>query len=531
MGNICIPHLHSNKIHIEKNSLGIQEIGETTDKDEFNNSYHGCPVFHRKDKNFILETKETLYGTQILQISERKEMEHSNLSAFESVPLPIVSMNCQSKLVFINEAAKENFGYTAKEIIGKDISIILPQIGDLKLSEYLSGYSNQRVVKFKKNSIAKHKNGEIMSVIIQVVHDLQQGTLTLFIEKSHDLELNSPSLVKALVNLSMIPVIAVNELGIIVLASNSALDVFGYSHEELMGKNIRILMQEEIGNRHDEYIKRYLNTKVKRVVDKVRQLQALRKNGELFPIELKVTAIENDSNVVKYFVAYIRDMSRMLTSQEQEDRAKLADSIFPRSISIRLANKEQIHDKHIEVSVLFADIVGFTSISDRLSSETLVILLDNMFHLFDSNLLERYNLEKIKTIGDCYMLASGIPHEHPDHANNLVEAAFLMILLVKELDNKYSYILPSRLQIRIGINSGGLVAGIVGLKKPLYDVFGDTVNVASRMESTGKPGEIHISQRTYNLLREDLRQKFTERGIIEVKGKGSMISYITNLGS
>jgi hypothetical protein len=149
-------------------------------------------------------------------------------------------------------------------------------------------------------------------------------------------------------------------------------------------------MEEKIGKNHDEYVKRYLKTKEKRVVDKIRRLQAIRKNGELFPIELKVSVVENSLNVVKHFVAYVRDMSAMVTSQEQENRAKLADVIFPHSISVRLANGEQIHDTHISVSVLFADIVGFTSISEHLSSERLVTLLDEMFHIFDSNLLEKY---------------------------------------------------------------------------------------------------------------------------------------------
>lgn len=539
MGNSCISHLpriRNNKIEIERDSLSgcsvIQEIGKKSDSELYKDSCHGCPVLHRREKQFKQSKKGTLYDNQILQYPDDISLKSMNLSVFYNAPISIVSMNYWRKILFINKVAEEMFGYTAKEIIGKEIDVILPQTGDINLSKFMSNHLDIGVSDYAKSKSGIRKSGEKFPIIIQIEHDWEQGILTVFIqEKLNDFESNSPGLVKALVNISSIPIIAINNSSIIILVSNSALEVFGYSREELIGQNIRILMEEKIGKNHDEYVKRYLRTKEKRVVDKVRKLQALRKNGELFPIELKVTVVENSLSIVKHFVAYIRDMSAMVTSQEQENRAKLADAIFPHSISIRLANGERVHDTHISVSVLFADIVGFTSISDQLSSERLVTLLDEMFHTFDTNLLEKYNLEKIKTMGDCYMLASGIPHEHPDHANNLVEAAFCMIKLVKELGSKYSYILPSKLQVRIGINSGGLIAGIVGLKKPLYDVFGDTVNVASRMESTGIPDKVHISQKTYNSLRQDFREMFMERGNIDVKGKGSMITYISHVGN
>jgi class 3 adenylate cyclase len=169
--------------------------------------------------------------------------------------------------------------------------------------------------------------------------------------------------------------------------------------------------------------------------------------------------------------------------------------------------------------VLFADIVGFTGLAERLAPPDVVVLLDNVFARWDG-LAARHGVEKIKTIGDAYMVAGGIPSPREDHAEAIASMALEM---GAELD-RCAAESGQTLQVRIGIDTGPVVAGVIGRAKFIYDLWGDTVNTASRMESHGLPGTIQVTERAYERLRDryDLRQ----RGTIEVKGKGPMTTYL-----
>jgi adenylate cyclase len=174
--------------------------------------------------------------------------------------------------------------------------------------------------------------------------------------------------------------------------------------------------------------------------------------------------------------------------------------------------------EHGQGVVLFADIVGFTPLSERLSASEVVALLDRVFAGWDA-LATRYGVEKIKTIGDAYMAVAGLPLPHHDHAS----AAARMALDMHEIIEKFSRQSQSILKVRIGICTGPVIAGIIGQNKFIYDLWGDTVNTASRMESHGVPGRTQVAATTYELLRDCFQ--FEERGAIEVKGKGSMKTY------
>jgi len=188
---------------------------------------------------------------------------------------------------------------------------------------------------------------------------------------------------------------------------------------------------------------------------------------------------------------------------------ELLENMLPASISRRLRREGRTFaDAFNECSVLFADIVGYTSLSESLPN--VVDLLDAIFSRFD-DLTERGSLEKIKTIGDAYMVAAGIPEARADHAAALADLALAMQTAITEFPG---------LQIRIGINSGAVVAGVIGKKRFIYDLWGDTVNIASRMESQGMSGEIQISETTRALLPPHFVCE--ERGEIQIKGKGSM---------
>jgi adenylate cyclase len=202
--------------------------------------------------------------------------------------------------------------------------------------------------------------------------------------------------------------------------------------------------------------------------------------------------------------------------EEQARAENLLLNILPRSIAERLkAETRTIADQFSSASILFADVVDFTPLADRLPPAEVVGELDNLFSHFDV-LAERYGLEKIKTIGDCYMVAAGVPSPRPDHARALALMALEMQAAMRSVDE----IGHLGLELRVGINSGPVVAGVIGRKRFLYDLWGDAVNTASRMESQGTSGRIQITRATKELLEDEFVCE--PRGTIPVKGKGEM---------
>jgi adenylate cyclase len=191
-------------------------------------------------------------------------------------------------------------------------------------------------------------------------------------------------------------------------------------------------------------------------------------------------------------------------------------NILPQSIAERLKTATQMIADHFDATtILFADVVDFTPLSERLPAAEVVGMLDQLFSRFDA-LVERHGLEKVKTVGDCYMAAAGVPDSRPDHAR---EAALLALDMRDVVATSAVAAWPG-LELRIGINSGPVVAGVIGTKRFLYDLWGDAVNTASRMESHGTPGEIQITRATYDLLKDEFVCR--RRGTVLIKGKGQM---------
>lgn len=223
-------------------------------------------------------------------------------------------------------------------------------------------------------------------------------------------------------------------------------------------------------------------------------------------------------------LSYLKDVliktQQQKLNYEHEKSERLLLNILPSEIAERLKNKEDIIADHYDsVSVLFADIVDFTKLSEKMTADEIVVLLNDLFFRFD-NLVDAYKLEKIKTIGDAYMVVCGLPSPIPDHAQLMVQFAKDMLKVLADYNRENN----SHIDLRIGINSGTVVAGVIGKSKFLYDLWGDTVNTAARMESHGLKGHIHITANTKNMLSPN--EIITDRGVIQIKGKGEMHTYL-----
>jgi adenylate cyclase len=248
------------------------------------------------------------------------------------------------------------------------------------------------------------------------------------------------------------------------------------------------------------------------------------KNGTPFWNELTISPIFDLDDQLTHYVGIQSDITKRIRAEtalrlERAKSERLLLNILPRSIAVQLKQEPTAIAEHFEeVSILFADIVGFTPLSERMSAIELVKLLNHIFSDFD-RLTEKYGLEKIKTIGDAYMVAGGLPIAKTDHAEAIAAMALEMQVAIGQLQQSRG--LP--LSIRIGINTGSVVAGVIGLKKFIYDLWGDAVNVASRMESSGEAGKIQVTAVTYDRLKT--QYDFERRGKIAVKGKGEMITY------
>jgi class 3 adenylate cyclase len=224
-----------------------------------------------------------------------------------------------------------------------------------------------------------------------------------------------------------------------------------------------------------------------------------------------------------YFVEYYlrRDFVRQrLLDAERQRSERLLLNVMPAPIAERLkAGEEPIADSYPETTVLFADIVNFTGISSRVSPDQLVVLLNDVFSDFD-RIAAHHRLEKIKTIGDAYMVVGGLPDVRADHAEAVAEMALAMMESVAERRDPTG----DPLKLRIGINTGPVVAGVIGTAKFAYDLWGDAVNTAARMESHGVPEGIQVTEDTYQRLKG--RYHFEARGPVDIKGKGAMPVYL-----
>lgn len=235
-------------------------------------------------------------------------------------------------------------------------------------------------------------------------------------------------------------------------------------------------------------------------------------------IQRQITLLDEQTREIEVANATLQEKNLEL-EEERRTSEGLILNVLPPSIARRLrAGEDRIADGFDAVTVMFADIVGFTELAAQQSPHDVVEILNTVFSAFDI-FSERYGLEKIKTIGDAYMIVGGVPEPMPNHASAIAEMAMEMLHTLEIL--RYTMNIP--LEVRIGVHTGPVVAGIIGQKKFSYDLWGDTVNTASRMESHGETGKIHCSREVFAMLREEY--DFEGPRTLDVKGKGTMETY------
>ncbi|MEB3293804.1 MAG: adenylate/guanylate cyclase domain-containing protein [Synechococcales bacterium] len=298
--------------------------------------------------------------------------------------------------------------------------------------------------------------------------------------------------------------------------------IYGYaSPEELMTQVTHIGQQLYLQASRYEGIHAYLQQHG-RVLGAESRIR--RKDGSKIWISENVRVVKDAQGKVLYYEGTVRDITerRKLESvlhHQKKHTDRILQSVLPRSVAERLKYTQQtIADRFDEVSVLFADIDNFTAFSSRISPTEQVQFLNRLFCEFDQ-LTEQLGLEKIKTIRDVYLVASGMPEPREDHADAIAE----MAIQIQAAAAAFQHQLGEPFQVRVGISSGSVVAGVVGSKKFTYDLWGDPVNLASRMQSSGTPGRIQVTPATYRRLQH--RYDFEERGLIEVQGVGMMMTY------
>jgi PAS domain S-box-containing protein len=307
------------------------------------------------------------------------------------------------------------------------------------------------------------------------------------------------------------------------LSANPALaQIYGYqSPEELIQQVINIQDQLYVQPHRRDEIQAYLQQH--QHITEV-ESEVYRKDGSTIWISENIRVVYSEDGHPRYYEGTVQDISaRRRAEQEvrqQRIRAeRLLHNILPYKIAQKLQQQEQsIADYFDSVTVLFADLVNFTLASSAMTPDGLVKLLSAIFSEFDQ-LVDRYQLEKIKTIGDEYMVAAGLPIPREDHVVAIAHLALDMQAAIQKFQGWQG----DPFQLRIGIHTGPVVAGVIGTKKFAYDLWGDTVNVASRMESTGEANRIQVTTETYHQLQHEFY--LSERGVISVKGKGDLRTY------
>lgn len=427
---------------------------------------------------------------------------------------PILELSkASAKLAF---AARSVSGLSKEDALNSELEG--SSIGELAvLAESFKEMAEKLQISFQQLEQYSH---QLEQMVEERTTELQEeiAERKLLGEKLHSSELKMRTLFEAMTDIVLV---VDREGNVEIIPTNTSL-LYG-AEIDVVGLTLEQFFMEEAGKVWLHQVLRAIDTKQTINYDYSLKLGS-RENwfsAKIFPMtEDTAIWVARDISDRKH-----NELALRLAQHKSES---LLLNILPQTIAERLKqDPKEIAEHFDDVTILFSDIVGFTPISSQMPPLELVKLLNKMFSTFDK-LADRYGLEKIKTIGDAYMVAGGLPVPSKNHAEAVADMALEMQAAIKRFQTAKSFLdqTPANLkkmQIRIGINTGPVVAGVIGIKKFIYDLWGDTVNVASRMESSGKPEQIQVSAATYYRLKD--KYLFEKRGAIAVKGKGEMTTY------
>jgi PAS domain S-box-containing protein len=335
----------------------------------------------------------------------------------------------------------------------------------------------------------------------------------------------------------------------IISVNHSFCELTGYDEAELIGRNPSLLQS----GRHDAAFYQEMWASLQNTGQWRGEIWNRRKNGEIYPERTTISTLYDEAGNVLRYVAIASDITNQKQAEaviwrQEEERVRLIEqqkielersviertadltherersesllrNILPAAVAEELKRTGRTEPRSFEeASILFTDFAGFTQTVGTLPVKRMVEELNEIFAGFD-DIVDRHGLEKIKTIGDAYMAAAGLPEPASDHARRCVCAALDMVRFIEQR-NQVSFI---KWDMRAGVHSGSVIAGVVGKRKYVYDIWGDTVNIASRMESSGEIGKVNISAYTYELIRNEFNCQY--RGKVDAKGKGSVDMY------
>ena len=504
--------------------------------------------------------QKTIDCTGRRTLSPPPAQEQNFLASFlDSALDPLFQVDEKGIIVMVNNAATKLFGWTKEEFVGSNIRMIVggnhAAVHDRYMQRYLKKGDNRSLEKHsliterylptgddgavgkKRELTARRKDGSEFMIHLSLVEVRgAEGEASMFCgfivdlteQKRHLSEIQQrEAFTNKIIEGSYDALLVIDKEGTINRVNAAAQRRFECSREELCNRSAFSLFDPLDATWLKDEIDKFLATAVPMDVQK--ELEAVRpKSDTTFPASVSVSELPVDGpDGEPYFAIYLHDLTerkKMLQIEAEKNAAEyLLFNMLPEEIADQLKNDPcHIARSHNFSAVLFADIVGFTAMSSTMDPCAVVSMLNVLFSMFDE-VVEKYGLNKVKTIGDCYMVTS-VPaievDDEVEHCRRMCHFGLDMIATLHEYNSNG----PDRkLELRVGIHCGPVVAGVVGTKRFLYDLWGDAVNLASRMESSGIPGRIQTTGHVATLVNDDF--SFEKRGMVHVKGKGEMETY------